>query len=512
MKRIFRIFGAIAMMAALMSGWLYAQKVEAVLSQSEAVQGTPVQLRIVAEGDSVHFPTITHIGDVPVEGSSQSQNTSLQIINGKSTVRHTYRLILTFTPEKTMQIPSFEVEVDGQTYRTKPLTLRVLKADAPAGMGDKALDLTLKLDKTEAVVGEPLTANVYFMVRNDIRLSDNPQYNPPSFDGFFAKALQEPLHYEKGNYSVTQLRYILTPKKEGDFTIGPATAKVALLDTSRRDIFGRYYATIWKSLRSNTLNVHIKPLPRQSDLVGTFRLDASVDKKVVKANEPVNLTVTIEGKGVLDDFDISDYDIDGVTVYSDDAEVQSRIVDGKVHSRYVKKFAFISDRSFRIPSRSFETYDPESNRTSTLTIPAFDIEVKGAATGTTAQTSASGSATQEGIVHTDIPVANDTKTAVAKESGSVGASIWALVTAFAAGMASMYLLSLSKWRKLKAPALFKSEEEALKILYGHIGEDPEVEETVRKLYAKLHEGKKVDIDKKALKAMVEKYKKLEIRN
>ena len=51
------------------------------------------------------------------------------------------------------------------------------------------------------------------------------------------------------------------------------------------------------------------------------------------------------------------------------------------------------------------------------------------------------------------------------------------------------------------------ESEALKILYGHISEDPEAEAMVHKLYARKNGDKSVEIDKKRLKTLVERYTK-----
>jgi hypothetical protein len=50
------------------------------------------------------------------------------------------------------------------------------------------------------------------------------------------------------------------------------------------------------------------------------------------------------------------------------------------------------------------------------------------------------------------------------------------------------------------------ESEALKILYGHMSEDAQIEEMVRKLYARKNGDKDVQIDKKVLKEMVERFR------
>ncbi len=484
---------------------LNAAGVEAVLSQSEVVQGNPVQLKIIAEGDRAQFPQIRVIDGVPVEGRSQTQHTSLQIINGKSTVAHTTNLVLTFTPKKDMQIPSYTVKIDGKNYQTKPLQLKVMKSTAPKGVSSGQFSLTMKADKKEVIVGEPLLVTVYFSLRNDVRLSDNPQYNRPAFKGFFVKEVQDEKSYFKGDHRITELRYILIPQKEGHYTIEPATAKIGMADTSRRDIFGRFFGTIWKPIASNALEIDVKPAPQDTDLVGRFYIESRIDKTTTKENKPVNLTVTIEGDGSLEDYEMPNYDIDGVTVYSDDAEVTTKVIGDKLKSTYVKKFAFISDHDFEIPARTLTAYDPQSKEVKTLEIPGYSItvEVKRAAavTSSTSQVKEDHS----GEVQTDLklPETQTPDSASMPVTQTKGDVVWWMAAlAFLAGMVTMYLLGKFRWKRTASP--FK-ESEALKILYGHMSDDPEVEAMVRRLYAKKNGDKSVIIDKKELRALVEKY-------
>ena len=485
---------------------LNAASVEAVVSAHEVVQGNPVQLKIIAEGDKAEFPLINEIDGVPVEGRSQTQHTSLQIINGKSTVTHTTELILTLTPTKDIQIPSYTVKIDGKEYQTKPLHITVTKSTAPKDVNSGALSLVMKVDKHEVIVGEPVMVTVYFSVRNDVRLSDNPQYNRPSFKGFFVKEVDDEKSYVKGDHRITELRYILIPQKAGHYVLEPATAKVALLDTSRRDMFGRFFGSTWKSLRSNTFAIEVKPAPQDTDLVGRFYIESKIDKTETKENKPVNLTVTIEGDGSLEDYEMPNYEIDGVTIYSDDAEITTKVIGDKLKSTYVKKFAFISDHDFDIPSRSLTAYDPQTKEIKTLEIPGYSIKVEGKKkTAPAATVTPPAQEDHSGEVQTDIkvPAASDTMDHPQKQMNEESSvAWWMVVLSFLAGMMTMYLLDKFKWKRNASP--FK-ESEALKILYGHMSDDPEVEAMVRKLYAKKNGQKDVIIDKKELRALVEKY-------
>ncbi len=359
----------------------------------------------------------------------------------------------------------------------------------------------MRTDKKSVIVGEPLVVTVYFSLQNGVRLSENPQYRKPEFKGFFVKEIGNERSYREGGRQVTELKYLLTPKSEGNYTVGPATAKIGVADTSRRDIFGRFFGTVWTPIASNTVEIEVKPAPQDTDLVGHFTLESSIDAQHVKANKPVNLTVRIEGTGSLEDFEFPNYEIDGVTVYSDDAKIETRIEGKTLHSIYVKSFAFISDHDFKIPPRTLSVYDPVKKAVEQLEVPAYQIKVE-----RKAQHIAVANDTEAGVVQTNLKQEKQHDKVCVREKNVEGMAWWLLVAAFVSGMVVMYLLQHlpgMKWKRKTNP--FK-ESEALKILYAHINESNEVEEMVRKLYARKNGDKSVVIDKKALRELVERYR------
>ena len=487
----------------LMLQILHAASVEAQLANSEVVQGNMAQLRIVTHGNRAAFPNIQRIGDAKVLGNSQRSNNSISYINGKMTTDRSTTLVLTFAPQHDMTIPSYSVNIDGKVYKTNPIALKVVKANAPQTGGNQPFALVLKADKKSVMVGEPLLVSVYFKVGGSVRLSQQPQYQKPDFKGFFSKELGSEKTYMQGNYQVTQLDYLLTPEKEGNFTVGPATAKVGVADTSRRDMFGRFFDTVWTPIASNTIPIEVKPIPEDTDLVGDFTLQSNLDKRKTKANKPVNLTVTITGEGNLEDFEFPAYEIDGVTVYSDDATVETKVVNNRLKSTYVKKFVFISDHDFSIPKRDISVYDIQKRKVTHMNIPAYSVTVEGS-TNTTVATPKTSDTT--GVIQTNITQPKEKKSMLGDSPKAEKENIawWLLIVAFILGMLVMYLSRFLKGFKRK-PSPFK-EEEALKLLYGHMSEDKAVEEMVRKLYAKKNGDKSVQIDKKELKAMVERFR------
>jgi len=483
---------------------LHAASVEATLSNTEVVQGNMVQLKIKAIGNRAVFPNIREIGGSQVVGRHQGQNNSFTYINGVMKNERSTTLVLTFAPQHDTVIPSYDINIEGTVYKTDPIALKVVKATAPQMARDNKFSLQMRLDKKSVLVGEPVLVTVYFSLENGVRLSENPQYNAPAFKGFFTKEVDKEKTYREGSRQVTELRYLLTPQKEGNFTIEPATAKIGVADTSRRDMFGRFFGTVWVPISSNSISIEVKETTQNTDLVGSFFIEKSIDKQQVKANKPVNLRVKIEGEGSLEDFEFPEYEIDAVTIYSDDAKVDIEIIGKKLKSTYTKSFVFIAANDFTIPARSISVYDTKTNTVKILEIPSYDVKVE----ASKALVSSVARTEKSAVVQTNIKQDESLLPDVANEKVEVkSAEWWMLILAFILGLLMMYVfkyLPLSKFKREKSPY---KESEALKILYAHINESKEIEDMVRKLYAKKRGDKSVVIDKKLLKELVEKIKK-----
>ena len=195
------------------------------------------------------------------------------------------------------------------------------------------------------------------------------------------------------------------------------------------------------------------------------------------------------------------YDIDDVTVYSNDAKVQIDAAGNGIKSIYTKSFAFIGDHDFTIPSREFSMYNPKTKRLEKLQIPSYEIKVK--------SVKPPQSPKENTILDTGAEKENSSsdKTQIKyKDQNEFTISWWMLVASFVFGLTVMYTLltGLQKWKYAAGKNRFKTSE-ALKILYPHISKSIEVEEMVRKLYAKKNGDKNIQIDKKVLKEIMEQF-------
>ena len=472
-----------------------AASVRAMVDTIEVVKGNAVTLRIEAKGNDIVFPQIAMVDDAPVQGTSTSSSQNMTIINGTMSNESSTTKIIEFVPSHTMTIPSYTVTIAGKAYKTDPIEIKMVTSNAPSIQANAPFSLTLKSSKDTVSVGESFMLTAYFSLRSDIGASPQVKYIAPVLSDFLVTKAGEKPAYIKGNYQIQEINYIVTAQKEGNFSVTPASAKVGIAD--RNDPFARmgmFSRLKWYQIASNALAIEVLPQTVESDLIGDFHIKSHIDAQEVDANKPINLTVKIEGNGNLEGLEFPKYEIDGVTVYSDEAKIDTKVVNGKLYSIYSKSFAFISEEDFTIPERSFSLYDLKSKSLKSLKVKSYNIKIKALKKSNTKTTVP----VEKGVVQTKEKIK---KVIVEKNIEVKSVAWWMLVLAFVLGMALMYLLRFIPHRKTKS----YNESEALKILYGHISESPEIEEMVRKLYAKKQGDTSIKIDKKALKAMVERF-------
>jgi hypothetical protein len=505
---------------------LLAAGVQLKVSSTRVAQGQNVRVKIVADGKEARFPAIDRIGPYPVENLRESSKLESRYVNGKFSSKTRKILSFDFYPDKSVTIPAMEVRVDGKSYRTKPVKIEVVRGGTPTAAG--GFTITMRADKTSVYLGEPLVVTVDAVEPLNGAIVQM-QYTPPEFKGFVVKPLGGEKQIRRGDATVHELTYLLTPLKPGKQRIAPARIRVGIRDLNApADPFGIFGTPLkWVALRSNPLEVTVKPLPVSADLVGHFTLNARVDRKKVRANQPVNYTLEIVGEGSLEDLADPRFEIPGVTVYSDDAKVTSSVKDGKLYSRYVKKYVFISDRDFVIPSLKLTEFDYQTGKSRPLKTPAFSISVEGGAAAAATPPAPPAGMKPQGPANAAAagrPVGGKTA-AKAEESlledpayyarkayeEKAAKFPWYLAGAFAGGMAVMFLLLRLRPRKKGIPILgggkrrHYSLEEALKILYPHTNDDPEVERVVRYLYRVKNGEKRVEIDRNELDRLAAKY-------
>ncbi len=362
---------------------LLAGSVRATLASPLIVKGDSATLTLHAQGEDVTFPQIDQIAGFRVEGSAQSQ--SIRSINGHTT--RSLEKSYTFTPTKSVKIPSYDVKIDGKTYTTKPLSLEI---SAPKAAGKNApVQLEMRLAKNDVYVGEPVRLDLVFKKAPNVDFA-KIEIAEPQLKTFWAKKLPESAPKVEGDYVTQTYSYLLFPQQEGEFTIPATFAKLGVAQKSQRrrmfndpffddPFFSAFGGTRlqWQKLFSNEAKLHVKALPDNLEIFGDFHISATVDKEEVEANKPLNLTLEIQGEGNLDDIKKFTLDIPNAVVYADEPSVDATVNNGTYQGVFKQKIAIVADRNYTIEPISFSYFDKNEQKKKTIQTQAFSITVKG---------------------------------------------------------------------------------------------------------------------------------------
>jgi hypothetical protein len=473
----------------LVAPLLFAGSLKVRLQQNPIHRGEPATLVIEAEGDDIELPHIERIAGYPIAGSALAESVVMR--DGEYVVKKS--LSLRFYPDKNVTIEPIEAKIDGEVHKSEPIALGVIQKIPK----NKYVTFTLRADKKEAYVGEPVIADLELKIRRGLDIV-NYDFIPPKFEGFWVRELNATNRYleEHGEYLIKRLKLLLLPQKSGFLRVGGAVFKYAV-PVRAKDSFGfSIVAPKWKSVVSNPLEFVVKPLPKEGiDLVGDFKMKVAVDKNRTKPNEPVRLTLTISGEGNVENFGPVKLDIPGATVYEDEPQSKMTLKNGKILASYTQRFTIIADRSFTIPGFSFEYFDPKDEQVKTLTSEPIAIEVEGSGAA-----AAIGSGAPKSGQKAKPAAKSESPSVKAASQSSFWLGFFAGAGAVAAAAGLWWLL---RKRERGGRLSLGDRRELLRKLLPYIADDPRAAKMARALYGEIYEGRRKSVSKKEIKKLLE---------
>jgi len=326
---------ALGLALALLSSGAGAARVQEVsvrvyLGQGTVGVGRPFVLNVEINGSQnvdrePELPDLSAFATYLGSGTS----TSMQIVNGRTTVSVTLQLRYQALEEGTFEIPPIQVTVNGEVYETEAVTLTVTTApptaqgqpggepDAPE-VSSEDLFLTAEASRTRVREGEPLVVEYRIFTRVDV--SGYSFTRIPEPQGFWVEELPLPdspqveqVVRDGVQYTTAVIRRVaLVPTGPGERHLEPlgieAQVRVRrrMLDPfesffDRSSLFGTVAPT---AVLSNPITLEVEALPPGrpepfSGVVGSLGLSASLDQDSVDTNEAVTFTVTARGEGNL---------------------------------------------------------------------------------------------------------------------------------------------------------------------------------------------------------------------
>ena len=354
-----------------------------------------------------------------IAGPYTSSQSSYQMINGhtssSSSVTITYTLYAAkngcFTigashalvGGKRLSSHPVKIQVSGHAQRTNgaPNMHGQDSYDQPrmrsAGSAISGSDLFIKVSASKKRVHEQEPILLTYKVYTQVELTQL-EGKMPDLKGFHTQEVplpqQKTFHTETVNgrpyKCVTWSQYVMYPQMTGSLQIPSITFKGIVVQQNRNvdpmEAFfngGSGYVEVKKDIKAPGITLQVDPLPQRpanfSGGVGKFNISASLDKKEVKAGEPITLRVVVGGIGNLKllkqpvvnfpkDFDKYDAKVTDKT----------RLTANGVEGNMVYDFLAVprNQGSYTIPSVELTYYDTGKNAYKTIKTQPFKVEVE----------------------------------------------------------------------------------------------------------------------------------------
>lgn len=349
-------------------------------------------------------------------GPSRSQQSSIQIINGKRTSNSStaFTYILLAGNPGTYTIPAASVEVNGEKVFSNAISIKVLPQDQTSGNSGNNGGGSASSSRSQAA-GSRISANDLFITATASKTTVHEQEailltykvytvvnlrqlygKMPDLKGFHTQEVELPQqktftleHYKGRNYNTTVWsQYVLFPQQTGKLEIPSITFDgVVAQQTISDDPFDAFfngggYVEVKKKITTPKVVINVQPLPAKpagfSGAVGEFKLASSINATDVKTNDAVTIKLTLNGTGNMkligtpevkfpQDFEIYDPKV------TDDYKLTNSGLTG------TKTFEYLAiprhAGNFTIPAIEFTYFDLKSNSYKTLKTEAYNLKV-----------------------------------------------------------------------------------------------------------------------------------------
>ncbi len=394
--------------------------VSAVAEARDVYVGQPFQLRIEIEGsDNAAQPDLSSLQDFTVTplGGQSTSATSITVVNGKtsrlSRRGYVYRYRLVANRAGRLRIPAINVEVEGRTHKTEPVTIT---ARPPEETDD--FKLRLRPAKRDLYVGEAVGLTVTWYVGRDVEnfsltlpLLEDDRFQVIVPDGSNPAGRQDDslaillgrqrIIAKKGrgtldgkDFLTVSFAIFLIPRQAGVLTLPQAiiSADVVTGYQRRRDPFGMPFGfddffnrkmTRTVVVPSDTPTLTVRPLPSAgrpadfSGLVGRYSLAAEADPRQVNVGDPITLTIMVTGPRYLDNVRLPD--LRSLPGFSENFKIPAEIAPGRRQGRQMVFVQTIRARTpdvNHIPPVTLSFFNPESGVYETAATEAIPITVR----------------------------------------------------------------------------------------------------------------------------------------
>lgn len=375
------------------AGWAADIQVTASVDKRELTLEESLNFSITVKGTTnAPRPELPTLDSFHIRSGGSSA--TLQIINGTQTssVTFTYRLLPQATG--TFTIGPATVVIGGKTYRSEPITL-VVKAPSKTVDRPKEVFVELRVSNPKPYVQEQVTATLRVYHRVGLRnLSADLK-----FPGFRKEKLKGPVRTTRVvngiGYRVFEIPTALFPLSAGRIEIPAGIVEFDEVKPANPQkpfdpfdplgpgsIFKHATPLEHKTLRTKATTLEVQPLPVEnrpadfSNLVGTFKISARLSRSEVEVGDTATLTVTVAGRGNIQDLALPSPDWgENFKAYQDQSAFHQTHTSQAISGEKVFTFALVPLKTgpLTVPPIGLTYFDPERADYVTAQSPALSI-------------------------------------------------------------------------------------------------------------------------------------------
>lgn len=229
------------------------------------------------------------------------------------------------------------------------------------------IEFTQRISKQKALLNETVKVVLELKVPNDLNIDQISFDRYETFD-FWIEELTSKNIIKTLNETIYIYEYLLDAKDIGEFTLPTQTIEITSQEIRN---FRK-----WKKIYSNKEDITILPLIENQAIQGEYEIASNANKTKIKANESINLSLNIKGKGNIKDINPFDLSLDEQTIYKDKAIINKEFLEDSYEGEFIQNFLIIADKSFTIPSFSFEYFDTNKKAVKKISTEPIYIEVE----------------------------------------------------------------------------------------------------------------------------------------